>query len=451
MRAISCALVLAATACTTLPDGDPGELGAATAPVVGAELDTGDPGVVALVTSSGRVFCTGTLVSPMTILTAAHCIAESQGDPAVAAFFGNDTEAPGVRIGVNGYQAHPGWTGDLSGGHDLAVLRLAVAQPLELVKPMNTVDLAAHVGDPYRVVGFGIHDRETRELDGKKRVAQMRIARLDGDYLEAEDVDADQATAICQGDSGGPGFITVDGVEVLAGIHSYSIQGCFNPSGDSRPDLYMTTFIQPYIDANDTTCRADGQCVRLGCSNDPDCQPCGPDGTCTSGCPLPDPDCATSGLGEICLADTQCTTGLCVAWSGDPQSRFCSQPCTGAADCPVAGMTCDEVPGEGRVCNYQGPPPGVLGQACTVATECSAYLCVDDVCTRPCDLPRGLLCPTGFTCASRDEGASYNCFAEDTGGDDSGGCCSTSSSSGPASIAVGFAVLGLLRRQRRRR
>ncbi|MBK9036158.1 MAG: S1 family peptidase [Myxococcales bacterium] len=443
MRPIVFAVAAAAAACTAVP-----ETGTSAAPVVGADLDLDDPGVVALVTSSGRVFCTGTLVSPMTVLTAAHCIAEANGDPAVAAFFGNDTGAPGARIGVDGYQTHPGWTGDLSGGHDLAVLRLVVPQPLALVKPMNTTDLAAYVGADYRVVGFGIHDRDTRELDGKKRVGHMRIARLDGDYLEAEDVDPDQATAICQGDSGGPGFITVDGVEVLAGTHSYSIVGCFNPSGDARPDLYMTTFIQPYIDANDLTCRADGQCVRLGCSNDPDCLPCGPDGTCATDCPLPDPDCPTSALGEICRADTQCMTGVCVAWPGDPHSRFCSQPCAGPADCPVTGMTCADVAGEGLICTYAGEPPGALGQACAAPTECSAYVCADGLCTYPCDVPRGLTCPTSYTCGSRDMGASYNCFPDDTGGGDDGGCCS--SSGGPGSLAAGATVLGLLRRRRRR-
>lgn len=440
----SLALVLAAAAGCTAVDLDT----AATAqPVVGAELATDDPGVVALVTSQGRVFCTGTLVSPESVLTAAHCIAEADGDPAVAAFFGDDAAAVGTRIGVDDFVAHPGWTGDLAGGHDLAVLHLVAPQPVALVKPMNTTDLAAFVGADYRVVGFGIHDRTTRELDGKKRVGHMKIARLDGDYLEAEDVDADQATAICQGDSGGPGFIMVGGVEVLAGTHSYSIQGCFNPSGDARPDLYMTSFIQPYIDSHDRTCGADGQCVRVGCSADPDCQPCGADGTCATSCPLPDPDCPTAALGEICQADTQCMSGRCVAWNGDPHTQFCSQPCAGPADCPAAGMTCGAVPSEGMVCTYAGTPPGALGQACAAPVECAEYRCVDEVCTYPCDIPRGLLCPTGFTCDSRDQGATYNCFADPTAGDD-GGCCS-SSSGGPTSIGLALGLAALARRRRR--
>ena len=413
--------------------------------VVGAQLATGDPGVVAMVTSTGRVFCTGTLVSPQVVLSAGHCLEEAGGDPAVAAFFGNDTESVGIRIGVIMSRTHPGWTGDLANGHDLSVSLLTTAQDPALVVPMNKLDLAPHVGAPYRVVGFGIHDRVTRDLDGKKRVGQMQIDGLTGDYLEASDVDQDEQTAICQGDSGGPGFITVGGTEYLAGVHSYSITGCFNPSGDARPDLYMNDFIQPFIDTMDSSCRLNGVCVRAGCSQDPDCLPCNADGTCASGCPLPDPDCPTSGLGEICQADSQCMTGLCIQWTPDPRSRFCSQPCSGDGDCPASGMVCREVPGEGRVCDYSGEPPGAIGQACDMATDCSAYLCVDGTCTYTCDVPRNILCPDGYVCDTVD-GTTYVCLSAAPA--DEGGCCGVG---GDPRGAVALALLVLISTGRRAR
>jgi uncharacterized protein (TIGR03382 family) len=441
-------LVLTACALDTSPD-----LGTSAAPVVGAELDMGDPAVVALVTSSGRVFCTGTLVSPQVILSAAHCVDEAGGDPAIAAFFGNDAESVGTRIGVVRTVAHPGWTGSLGGGHDLSVSLLTTAQDPALVVPMNKMDMAQFVGASYRVVGFGIHDRVTRELDGKKRTAMMQIDTIGGgvnaDYFEISDVDADEATAICQGDSGGPGFITVGGTEYLAGVHSYGQQGCLNPSGEARPDLYMNDFIQPFIDTMDSACRLNGLCVRAGCSQDPDCLPCNADGTCASGCELPDPDCPTSGLGEICQADTQCMTGQCIKWTQDPRSRFCSQPCSGNGDCPVPGMVCRDVPDEGRVCDYEGEPPGALGQSCDMATDCSAYLCVEGTCTYTCDVSRNIFCPNGYHCDTVD-GTTYVCLADAPA--DGGGCCSTGGGDGAAgaSLLALLVVAGLRRRRRDR-
>jgi len=443
LGAVLVAVVAGAAACT----GEPPPLATAAQDVVGAEVTTGDPGVVALVTSQGRVFCTGTLISPQVVLSAAHCLADAGGDPAVSAFFGADAAAAGRSVGVAMAVTHPGWTGELGGGHDLSLSLLSVAQDPALVVPINRADLAAHLGAPYRVVGFGIHDRVTRELDGKKRTAAMQIDRLVGDYVEVGDVDADQATAICQGDSGGPGFITVAGAEVLAGVHSYSIEGCLNPSGDARPDLYAADFIQPFIDSHDVTCRQNGVCNRVSCSADPDCLPCNADGTCTTACPLPDPDCPTSGLGEICQADTQCLTGQCIVWTPDPRDRFCSQPCTGDAECPVAGMVCREVSGEGRVCDYAGEPPGAIGQACTVATECAAYLCVEGACTYTCDVPRNLLCPDGYRCDTVD-GTAFVCLAEPT--DDAGGCCATGRGGDPRTALLLSGLVALVVGVRRR-
>jgi hypothetical protein len=419
-------------------------------PVVGAEVTTGDPGVVALIDGGGTgyVFCTGTLVSPRVILTAGHCIDDAMGS--VVAHFGDYTEVGGLRIGAVATLSHPNWNGNLNNGHDVGVVLLSVAQDPALAVPMNTTPLDTMIGADYRVVGFGIHDRVTREIDGRKRTAMMRIAGiagLNGDYVEVTDPDPtmDPDTAICQGDSGGPGLIDVGGVEMIAGVHSYSIEGCFNPSGDSRVDV-LIDFIQPYIDQNDPACGEDGQCIRVGCSADPDCEPCGADGTCTASCPLPDPDCPTQAVGEICRADSQCMSGICIPWTLDPRVHFCSQPCD--AGCPD-GMSCATIPPHGPVCFYDGRPPGALGAACDEPTDCAEYLCEDGACTYTCSIPQNRLCETGFTC--EDHGMGARCYGEPPGDDEGGGGCAATRSAAPGALALVLAALALVVVVRRRR
>jgi V8-like Glu-specific endopeptidase len=432
--------LLGICACQTAPE----EIDTTTQAVVGAAIDTGDPAVVALTFSDDFIFCTGTLVSPRVVVTAAHCIDDGAGDPGFTVYFGPDAYAglEGYRVAVTDKTKHPMWTGSLSGGHDIGVLLLYDAQEPTLPVPMNTADIADHIGADYRVAGFGIYDRDLREIDGKKRQGLMSIGGLDGDYLEATDPD----TAICQGDSGGPGFITVDGVEVLAGVHSYSISGCFNPSGDSRVDLWHDDFIVPYIQERDTTCGLDGTCAPIGCVADPDCMPCGGDGTCATDCPLPDIDCATGDIGDICQGDTQCMSGLCIYWLEDIHSRFCSEPCDGDADCPE-GMTCEEVTTFGRVCYWEDEPPGAIGQACDEATDCSEYVCAEGVCTYPCSIPQGMFCPEGYECDTHDGGESYLCWALPV--EEDGGGCSTTGD--PAGLLVLGGVLACYAHRVRRR
>jgi len=403
------------------------DVGSTSAPLINANLvEAGeDPAVVALVSSNGSPFCTGTLVSPSVIATAAHCIERAGPDPAISAFFGNDAYGIGRKVDVTAAVEHPDYNspnGEVV-PDDIALFRLKFAQDPSLPVAMQTT--RPMVGDPVRRVGFGRYDQQNN-FDGQKRTGPTTVTGFFGNAL----VTGGAGVSTCGGDSGGPAFITgADGVEYLAGVHSYGarLNDVCQPNNDGSTIVseYLEDFIIPWIQENDPVCGQDSICGYIGCIDDPDCTPCGPDGTCVDDCPLPDPDCRTMGVGEICQLGTQCLSDLCVFYEGDQNFHYCTEECDPAADeCPT-GMECKNFAGQ-NLCGFIDTPPGVLGAECTEHVECGSYNCEQGACVYSCDLSQGRGCPADFECSSLDDGANFYCHATESGGGGGGGCSSGS-------------------------
>lgn len=407
------------------------------------DIDDGHPEAVAL-SRNNRAFCTGTLVSPSVILTAAHCIDQFGADPNATIFFGTDIEGGGVRIGAAAVRTHPGWTGDLSGGNDIGMMLMDFPVDPDLAVPLSHFDLSQEVGTEIERVGFGIYDAATRAQDGKKRTGFTTITSVPAGADTFIAGDAELIT--CSGDSGGPAYIEKDGVTYLAGVHSFGIEGCMSPhNGDTRVELFAEDFVLPWIQENDPACGADLLCARIGCIDDPDCEPCGPDGTCTEDCPLPDVDCQDRNLGDLCRADQHCTTGNCVVWREEPNTKFCTEECSLANDTCPDGMSCQTINPFGNICYYDDPPPGVLGSECEENYDCGASLCEEGVCVYTCDLSQGQNCPEGFECS--DNGFGFTCHALPS---ESGGCSASRAKSASMPWIVALVLLGWFGRRRRR-
>lgn len=443
VRPLALAPALLASCALVAPDPGDLEVEGSEQALIGGEVSTGDPAVVALLPGgSDTPICTGTLVSPGVVLTAAHCIDDLGADPDIAIFFGTDTRSEGVRIGVNLKTQHPMWTGNI-GGFDVGMMRLAFPRDPTLPVPMNTEPGSSFVGMPYRHVGFGVFENGVN-ADGKKRHGVATIEGVSGDVISS----GDEVVNVCFGDSGGPGFVTLaDDSEAIAGIHSFTrvddMSNCQSPYGDTAVDQYVADYIQPWIQENDPSCGHNYVCARIGCIDDPDCEPCGADGTCTDGCPLPDPDCATSGIGEICQVDSQCAEGTCVPWFPDRDYKFCTVECSpGAGGCPD-GMSCQDITNQGTICYPDGEPSGIVGDDCSEAVECGSYICEDGSCVTPCDVTKGLLCLEGFECRQSSSGEFF-CFSLETEG---GGCSAAGSRGGPWALLVLLALVAIRRRR----
>lgn len=179
--------------------------------IVGGRRETGYPavGVVHMVTS--RSFCSGTLVAPDIVLTAAHC---AEGGEQIDAFYTgagkaspDETVDPGM-LGMKRHEVaevalYPGYEYFLycpNPAADVALVRLvhviADIEPTEL-------GVSPRAGASCRAVGFGQHDADAGTPTFlEKRSGSVKIADVrDGSF----DVKAGSGLT-SHGDSGGPLF-----------------------------------------------------------------------------------------------------------------------------------------------------------------------------------------------------------------------------------------------------
>lgn len=226
--------------CTAEPPRPAGRRGL---PIVNGTTDMGDPEVPIVVFefNEGGVWygsiCTGTLIGPRTVITAAHCADTSTRNHQV--YFGynpygaSDPTFLGL-FDVTVKQHHPSWNpSDLGAGNDVALLLLD-AEPPVTPKPINRMGItSSHLGDAIRIVGFGI----TGPGDMTNPIKRQANTTLD-DFNFNLIVDGTGTSNTCQGDSGGPHFMNFGAGEVLVGVTSFGDPDCAMYAGSGRVDFF---------------------------------------------------------------------------------------------------------------------------------------------------------------------------------------------------------------------
>jgi secreted trypsin-like serine protease len=184
------------------------------------EDQSGLRSTVALMEPEGSYFCTGTLIHPRAVLTAAHCLENTSADQVevgyqtLSGFNVPSSKRRQVQAVVShsdyswqGQTEHNSGVGEVN---DIALLILseAIDQEVTPVLPANSVQGALQNRASLTVSGFGINDLST-SASGELFSGQVPLIYLGQKEILAGD--SGNETDTCNGDSGGPVYVTVQG------------------------------------------------------------------------------------------------------------------------------------------------------------------------------------------------------------------------------------------------
>lgn len=367
---------------------------AAGAPITGGASPSPDSAVVALAFTGDALECTGTVISPHAVLTAAHCVGgTSLPDVAIG-----DVVSTAERHRVLAAFVHPDFD-PTTLDHDIAIVIVeAPLAPTPIPFATELGGLAA--GASIRVVGYGwtvVNDT----MPPRRRTGTSQVDAID----ELRIVSHGAPSQVCEGDSGGPALYDDGSGERVVGVASSGDAACAQFGKHTRVDVHAD-FVADIV-ARTATGGADA--------------------------------------GDRCWYPANCAVGTCLPAEDDPRLSFCAVACDHGA-CP-GDLEC-----RADACVHPPPSPGAEGAACDSRQACASDLCLAPgdgarhVCTTRCfsDLP-GFDCPTGETCRPASDGGEA-CFGPST---DDGCGCRGGRGNGAALVLLAAGVLARGARRRK--
>ena len=208
--------------------------------------------VVTIVGSRGN-FCTGALVAPKIVLTAAHCVQPGADYKIVE--YGADRQ-PSLQD-VKSVAIHPGFKMQAMLAHrataDVALLQLGTPVKGKTPSTVGLPNIPIVVGRRFTIAGIGVTVRGDGKSGGTVRVAglvatgkpgTLQIRLVDPVHLGTHD-----GLGACTGDSGGPVFEDKPSGPAIIGIVSWSTgpngsAGCGGLTGVTPLTLYRDWLLQ---------------------------------------------------------------------------------------------------------------------------------------------------------------------------------------------------------------
>jgi len=208
--------------------------------------------VVTIVGSRGN-FCTGALIAPKLVLTAAHCVPAGADYKIVA--YGADRQ-PSLQD-VKTIAIHPGFNMQTMLAHrataDVALLQLDAPAKAKAPAVLGAPNVPIQVGGRFTIAGIGVTVRGDGKSGGTIRVAGL-IATGKPGTLQIRLVDpVGQGTrdglGACTGDSGAPVFEDKQTGPAIIGVVSWSTgpngsDGCGGLTGVTPLTLYRDWLVQ---------------------------------------------------------------------------------------------------------------------------------------------------------------------------------------------------------------
>lgn len=199
-------------------------------------------------------YCSGVVVSPHVVLTAAHC---STVDAAYSIFLGadyNDATAKADAantIAVAEHHPHPKYD-SAKNDNDVGVLITTSPIPRAPATMNHDPFVDADLNKPIRIVGYGETGGGSKAF-GQRKEANTTLAGYDPTSFAMVGT-----PNICLYDSGGPTFMTRGGGEVVIGVHMLvDTTTCDHQGVDMRVDPYVD-FIDDQVAAADSPADAGG-------------------------------------------------------------------------------------------------------------------------------------------------------------------------------------------------